>query len=96
MDYIKSVQLIALDQLMFDDYIFIGKEIVYQMSPALCIQEMMLYPAKKTILSSDLIVERKQRMKKYKKKGLAKVKLEVLRIWTQVQYSLFGKQVRFK
>lgn len=95
LNYIKSVQLIALDQLMFDDYIFMGEEIVYQMSPALCIQEMMLYPAKKTILSSDLIIERKQRMRKYKKKGWAKVKLEVLRLLIQLKYKVVGKKVPF-
>ena len=39
------------------------------MNPALCIQEMILYPEKsKTSLVSDLYNERQQRMKNNKKK----------------------------
>jgi glycosyl transferase family 25 len=56
----------------------------------------MLFPEKKTTLSSDLLAERKARMKKQKKKGLAKVQLEILRILTQVKYGLVGKRVKFK
>ena len=56
----------------------------------------MLYPEKKTVLSSDLIDERKARMKKYKKKGWMKVEKEISRIINQVKYYFLGKVVSFK
>ena len=96
LNYVQQIQLIPLDQVMFDEFIRHTFHPVYQMTPALCIQEMMLFPEKKTTLSSDLIAERKSRMKKQKKKGWAKVKLEILRILKQVKYALVGKRVEFK
>jgi glycosyl transferase family 25 len=69
---------------------------VYQMNPALCIQEMMLYPAKKTTLSCDLFAERKERMKKQKKKGWVKVQLEIMRILLQIKQMLFATRSSFK
>ena len=96
LEYVKKIQLIPLDQVMFDEFIRHTFHPVYQMTPALCIQEMMLFPEKKTTLSSDLLAERKARMKKQKKKGWAKVQLEVLRILKQVKYALVGKRVKFK
>lgn len=96
LEYVKQIQLIPLDQVMFDEFIRHAFHPVYQMTPALCIQEMMLFPEKKMILSSDLLAERKARMKKQKKKGWAKVQLEVLRILKQVKYALVGKRVEFK
>ena len=96
LEYVKKIQLIPLDQVMFDEFIRHTFHPVYQMTPALCIQEMMLFPEKQTVLSSDLLAERKARMKKQKKKGWAKVQLEILRILTQVKYGLVGKRVKFK
>ena len=96
LEYVKKIQLIPLDQVMFDEFIRHTFHPVYQMTPALCIQEMMLFPEKKIVLSSDLLAERKERMRKQKKKGWAKVQLEVLRILKQVKYALVGKRVKFK
>lgn len=96
LEYVKKIQLIPLDQVMFDEFVRHIFHPVYQMTPALCIQEMMLYPEKKTVLSSDLLAERKARMKKQKKKGWAKIQLEVLRILKQVKYALVAKRVEFK
>ncbi|MFV5523705.1 glycosyltransferase family 25 protein [Acinetobacter variabilis] len=96
LSYIKKNFLVPLDEVMFRDFIQTKQCDVYQMSPAICIQEMMLYPEKKTVLSSDLIDERKARMKKYKKKGLKKIKKEIIRIVHQIKYYLFGKEVDFK
>ncbi|WP_104490081.1 glycosyltransferase family 25 protein [Acinetobacter indicus] len=93
--FIKKSSLIPLDELMFRDFIYSKCCDVYQMSPASCIQEMMLYPEKKTILSSDLINERKARMKKYKKRGWAKVLKEVTRIVSQIKYALFASDIKF-
>lgn len=93
--YIQQQHLIPLDELMFRDFIQTKQCDVYQMSPAVCIQEMMLHPEKKTVLSSDLVGERKVRMNKYKKKGWAKIQKELLRIFSQVKYTLFANNVKF-
>ena len=96
LNYIAEGVSLPLDHIMFEKFVFEGSLPVHQLSPALCIQEMMLFPEKKTTLSSDLVTERKSRMKKQKKKGWAKVKLEILRILKQVKYALVGKRVEFK
>lgn len=66
------------------------------MSPAICIQEMMLYPEKKTVLSSDLLVERKARMRKNKKRGWAKIQLEILRLIKQLKLKIKGVSVSYR
>lgn len=96
LEYICQIQLIPLDQVMFNEFILNQINPVYQMSPALCIQEMKLFPEKNTVLSSDLFAERKARMSKHKKKGWAKAKLELVRILIQVKYIVVGKAVVFK
>ncbi|WP_180068696.1 glycosyltransferase family 25 protein [Acinetobacter sp. YH16038] len=96
LDYVRKIQLIPLDQVMFDEFIQAKIYPVYQMTPALCIQEMMLFPEKKTVLSSDLLAERKARMRKQKKKGWAKIQLEIMRVLKQVKYALVGQKVSFK
>lgn len=95
-DYVSRIELIPLDHVMFDQFIEQKVMPVYQMKPALCIQEMMLHPEKNTVLSSELFVERRARMKKMKKKGFAKLMIEIARIFTQIQYALKGKSVPFK
>lgn len=96
LDYICKIQLIPLDQIMFDEFIREEVHPIYQMTPALCIQEMMLFPEKNTVLSSDLFAERKARMRKQKKKGWAKIQLEIIRVLKQVKYTLVGQKVSFK
>jgi len=96
LDYVRKIQLIPLDQVMFDEFIQAKIYPVYQMTPALCIQEMMLFPEKKTVLSSDLLAERKARMRKQKKKGWAKIQLEIIRVLKQVKCALVGQRVDFK
>lgn len=96
LDYVRKMQLTPLDQVMFDEFIQDKIYPVYQMIPALCIQEMMLFPEKKTVLSSDLLAERKVRMRKQKKTGWAKVQLEIMRVLKQVKYAVVGKHVEFK
>ncbi|ALH95210.1 glycosyltransferase family 25 protein [Acinetobacter equi] len=96
LDYIKRRPLIPLDELMFD--VFVKERLldIYQMSPGLCIQEMILYPEKASVLPSNLLLERKQRMKKFKKKGWEKVRVEIQRILTQIQYAFSSKEIKFK
>lgn len=96
LDYVRKIQLIPLDQVMFDEFIRDEVHPVYQLTPALCIQEMMLFPEKKTVLSSDLLAERKERMRKQKKKGWAKIQLEIMRLLKQVKYALVGQKIDFK
>lgn len=96
LDYVLKIHLIPLDQVMFDEFISDEVYPVYQMTPALCIQEMMLFPEKKTVLSSDLLAERKARMKKQKKKGWAKFQHEIFRIVTQIRVVMTANKVEFK
>lgn len=95
-EYVKRIELIPLDHVMFDQFIEQKVTPVYQVNPALCIQEMMLHPEKNTVLSSELFTERRARMKKMKKKGFAKLMVEIARIFTQLQYAIKGKSVPFK
>ncbi|MGP5406372.1 glycosyltransferase family 25 protein [Psychrobacter celer] len=95
LDYLAHHQLRPLDELMFDDFIACGSEPVYQMMPALCIQEMLLN--KETpALPSALIKERKDRMHSEKKTGLYKVKRETSRLMRQAKKTLFAKELIFK
>lgn len=94
--YVSSNEIIPLDEMMFDHYIKSNNLNVYQLFPALCIQEMMLFPEKKASLPSDLLIERKARMRKFKKKGFAKVKQELLRIIHQLRILFFAKNNTFE
>ncbi|WOE31277.1 MULTISPECIES: glycosyltransferase family 25 protein [unclassified Acinetobacter] len=96
LELIKNYELIPLDEMMFEFYLNHGSLNIYQMLPALCIQEMMLFPEKKLALPSDLLQERKLRMKKFKKKGLTKFKAEISRIIKQVKLLCAGKILEFK
>lgn len=95
-DYVSRIELIPLDHVMFDQFVEQNISPVYQINPAVCIQEMMLHPDKNTVLSSELFAERRARMKKMKKKGFAKVMLEIMRLFTQLKYALKAKSVPFK
>lgn len=96
LNYIKNHKLIPLDQMIFNQYIGSENAGVYQMNPALCIQEMRLYPEKQTNLTSKLFFERKQRMKKNKKKGWGKLKLEAFRVFEQIKIFLFAQKIEFR
>ena len=96
LQYIREIRLIPLDQVMFDTFIHDRIHQVYQMTPALCIQEMMLFPQQKTVLSSDLLAERKERMSKQKKTGWSKIQLEIERVFKQIKYAFCGRKVEFK
>ena len=93
--YIRENALIPLDEMIFDNFLKLNILNIYQLNPAICIQEMKLYP-QKSVLSSDLLSERKLRMSKNKKKAKDKVKHELIRIVTQLKLALFGKKIYFK
>lgn len=96
LDYISTRPLIPLDEMMFDIFIKENKMSIYQACPAICIQEMKLYPNTNNSLKSELLIERKQRMKKQKKKGMKKVKHEFVRVYENIMKALFAVDVRFK
>ena len=95
LEYLAQHQLRPLDELMFDDFITYGSEPVYQMLPALCIQEMLLNKESPT-LPSALVKERKDRMHSEKKTSLHKLKRETSRLMRQARKTLFAKQLIFK
>ena len=75
-----------LDELIFEEFIFKYNEPVYQMKPALCIQEIILAgPDSELSLPSLLIDERKSRMKAHKIKGLSKIRRELKRVIQQTK-----------
>lgn len=96
MRFVQENSLIPLDEMMFELFLNLNNLSIYQLMPALCIQEMNLYPDRKQSLPSDLSIERKQRMKQFKKKGLEKVKVELLRIIMQIKFKLFSVDSIYK
>lgn len=96
--YIQTLdKLIALDHLMFECVITENIFSVYQMKPALCIQDVTLYSCKDSVrFASHLYKERLLRRKYNKKKGVDKIILELYRILHQLKSILFFKSVGFK
>lgn len=96
-DYVHSTNLRPLDELIFEEFIFKYSEPVFQIKPALCIQEIILAgPGADLSLPSLLTDERINRMRSEKTKGLAKVNKEVSRLITQTKKALYAKEVPFK
>ena len=95
LDYISKNKLLPLDELMFDDFLKLGTEPVYQMIPALCIQEMLLNKNNSS-LPSALIQDRKGRMKSEKKSATFKAKREIKRIGIKIKKSIFAVEIVFK
>ncbi|NNP67680.1 glycosyltransferase family 25 protein [Acinetobacter sp. Ac_5812] len=96
--YIQSLdKLIALDHLMFENVIKDKTLSVYQMKPALCIQDVTLYSTKDSVkFASHLYKERQVRMKYNKKSGVDKILLELFRVFQQIKNIIFLKSVGFK
>lgn len=95
-DFVKGNSLIPLDEMMFEMFLNLRIMPIHQLMPAICIQEMNLYPERIQSLPSDLSLERQQRMKQFKKKGLAKIKVEFMRILLQIKFKLFALDCLFK
>ena len=94
-DYISKNKLRPLDELMFDDFIKHGAEPVYQMAPALCIQEMLLNKGNPS-LPSALIKDRQGRMKSENKPAMFKATREINRIGMKIKKSIFASEATFK
>ncbi|WP_151960046.1 glycosyltransferase family 25 protein [Acinetobacter bereziniae] len=98
LSYIQKLdKLIALDHLMFEHLIYENIFSVYQMKPALCIQDVTLYSCKDSVkFASHLYKERLTRRKYNKKKGMNKIILELYRILHQLKSIIFFGTVGFK
>ncbi|MEG6544643.1 glycosyltransferase family 25 protein [Acinetobacter bereziniae] len=98
LSYIQELdKLIALDHLMFEHFIHENIFPVYQMKPALCIQDVTLYSCKDSVkFASHLYKERLTRRKYNKKKGVNKIVLELYRILHQLKSLIFFIKVGFK
>lgn len=97
LDYILTHKLQPLDEIIFDIFINRKAEAVYQMIPALCVQEMILKERQNVFsLPSSLEPDRRNRMRLDKKRGLSKVKKEVNRLILKTKEYLFAKEVIFK
>lgn len=94
--YIMSHPLKPLDEMMFDHFINEKVDNVYQLNPALCIQEMKLYANGEVTLSSGLLRERNNRMIKNKVRGLQKIKREMIRLYINVKKMFFAINNDFK
>lgn len=94
----KQKAIVPIDHIIFELYRKESVKKVAQIVPALCIQELELnkITSNKNIHESSLIRERHERMKKYKVKGLSKLKRELYRIFPTILNFVFAKKVYFK
>ncbi|NAR64333.1 glycosyltransferase family 25 protein [Acinetobacter haemolyticus] len=93
----KVEYLVPLDNFMFE-YIVKDKKItMYQMQPALCIQDTILnYRSVNIQFRSQLTPERKKRMRANKAQGIQKIFVEFSRIVNQLKIIFFARRVTYK
>ncbi len=94
LEYLFINKLLPLDELIFDDFINCNPEPVYQMIPALCIQEMLLNKDNPS-LPSALLKDRRNRMDSEKMVGLSKIRRESNRVLLQLKKAILAKEVPF-
>jgi len=93
-NYVKALASVDhIDQIMFKKYLQDGEYSVYQMNPALCIQEYLLYPETKKFKSS-LSWRNTEKVKE--KNLLQKVKRELIRAFLQLYRLPFKVKIKFK
>lgn len=93
-NYVKKLPSVDhIDQVMFKSYLLDGEYPVYQMNPALCIQEYLLYPDNKKFQSS---LSWRSSYKKKEKNPLKKIKRELVRVFLQLYRLPFKVQIIFK
>ncbi|HHV6816815.1 TPA: glycosyltransferase family 25 protein, partial [Haemophilus influenzae] len=71
-EYLKNIpsdEIVAVDELIFNKLVDVDNYIVYQLNPAICIQELQANQSK-SVLTSGLEKERQKRSKIRKKKTL--------------------------
>lgn len=96
-DYFTKNKLIPIDELMFDAFLSEGLEPIYQMTPALCIQEIILCGANSALLlPGSLMTDRSNKVNKIKKPFTYKLKREVSRLALQMKKALSAENIPFK
>ncbi|WP_332605758.1 glycosyltransferase family 25 protein [Acinetobacter sp. ESBL14] len=95
---IKKIDyIIPLDNFMFEYIVKNHGFEMYQMQPALCIQDTILhYRSSSVQLRSQLTSERKKRMRANKVGGLQKALVEIARIAAQLKIIFFACRVTYK
>ncbi|WP_019671980.1 glycosyltransferase family 25 protein [Psychrobacter lutiphocae] len=95
--YAMQHTMLPIDETVFRDFIEADQEPVYQMVPALCIQDIVLNATADSLqLPSTLEADRRKRMRSEKKGGLAKIRREANRLVEQTKDALFAKQIPFR
>lgn len=87
--------LIPIDHIVFRDYSRLGEYPVYQLNPALCIQDNMLNGGHQRFPSA-LVADRQVRMRRKPRSFLAKLQIESQRIWAQLILAFFATQIFFR
>lgn len=92
--YIQSLSMVDhVDQIMFKKYLKHGEYPIYQINPALCIQEYLLYPNDKKFQPS---LSWRSSYKKKEKNPLNKIKRELARVFLQLYRLPFKVKIIFK
>lgn len=99
LDYIKQLpadDILAIDNLMFDGYLKLNRTPIYQLNPAISIQEIILYP-NNTQMPSMIESSRKQRKKnKPKRTIMQKLKGELHNLYKKTLGRLSRKKITFR
>ena len=103
LEYVLHNDIQPIDETIFNHFIVNNQEPIFQMIPALCIQEMIMKESLDTLsLPSSLEEERKIRQdresmkKKEHQTTLFKINREVSRVFLQARKALFTTTVDFK
>ncbi|MUG31811.1 glycosyltransferase family 25 protein [Psychrobacter sanguinis] len=97
LNYTLQHTMLPIDETVFRDLINENVMPVYQMVPALCIQDTALNKsAEVSALPSTLEEDRRKRMRSEKKKALGKIRREVNRLIDQTKDALFAKTIPFR
>lgn len=92
--YIQNLSAVDhVDQIMFKKYLKHGAYPIYQVNPALCIQEYLLYPDDKKFQSS---LSWRSSYKKKERNPLNKIKRELVRVFLQLYRLPFKVKIIFK
>lgn len=97
LDYISQNKLLPIDEILFDTFISDNIEPVYQMIPALCIQEIILMADENNLsLPGTLVAERQNKVSSKRKPFGYKLKREAKRLSIQFKKAVFAKDIPFK
>lgn len=97
-NYIESLEyLVPVDEILFRNLIDSNDFNIFQIVPALCIQDIVVNNGDvNSILKSTLIEDRGVRMKREKHTSLQKVVRELTRMGRQFKLFLFARKIKFK